>query len=274
MGTGIQESGFGNVSGTLDPDSHTVQLIVAYDGTEFLGFQRLSNGRSVQGTIEAAWLDLTNEAAKTIGAGRTDAGVHAFGQSVSFRTRCTIPTNRIPTALNGRLPSEIQVRKAVDRGDAFHARFSARERNYQYFVRRSGRPSPFWDRYSLLHTRELDLAPMRETAGLLSGSHDFRSFGSPDPGRSSQRDLRSVRIREWRNWLIISLTANAFLKGMARALVAQFLEVGRGEVTPLEIWERLRMCDRGVAGKAAPPTGLFLARVDYGSFEFRAPGSE
>jgi tRNA pseudouridine38-40 synthase len=247
----------------VNPDSHTLQLIVAYDGTGFHGFQRLSRGRTVQGTIEAAWLDLTGEAARITGAGRTDAGVHALGQSVSFLTDCPIPAARVAAALNRRLPPDIRVRRVAERGAEFHARFSAVQRRYQYWVRRTGRASPFWDRYSLLQTNPLNVEAMRETAALLVGSHDFRSFGSPDPGRTSQRDLRSVRFREWRNWLIVSITANAFLKGMARALVAQFLETGRGEATPLEIWQRLQERDRGVAGKAAPPNGLFLARVDY-----------
>ncbi|HEY3412976.1 MAG TPA: tRNA pseudouridine(38-40) synthase TruA [Armatimonadota bacterium] len=274
MESGIQDSGFVDGSRQLNPDSRTVQLIVAYDGTAFHGFQRLKHGRTVQGVLEAAWLSVTGETARLTGAGRTDAGVHALGQSISLRTEARIPIERIPRAMNGRLPADIMVRRAHERRDGFHARFSATQRTYRYFVRRCGRPSLFWDRYSLRETGALDVPAMRETAAGLLGTHDFRSFGLPQPDRSSLRDLRSVRFREWRGWLIISLTANAFLKGMARSLAAQFLEVGRGEASPLEIWTRLHACDRGVAGKAAPPNGLFLARVEYGSIEFRVPGSE
>jgi tRNA pseudouridine38-40 synthase len=251
----------------------TLQLIVAYDGTEFRGFQRLKQGRTIVGEIEAGWQGLTGRADRIIGAGRTDAGVHAFGQSVSLRTEARIPTDRVAAALNGRLPADIRARRAAERNDEFHARFSATQRTYQYFVRRTGRPSVLWDRFSLLETRALNVGEMRLAAECLLGSHDFRSFGTPDQGRPSQRELRYVRIREWRNWLIISLTANAFLKGMARTLVAQILEVGRGGATPRDIWNRLQACNRGVAGKSAPPSGLFLARVDYGSFEFRVPDS-
>lgn len=274
MGFGIQDTGFENGSRTLNPESRILQLIIAYDGTAFRGFQRLKQGRSVQGDLESAWLDLTGEAARLTGAGRTDAGVHALGQSISLRTGSRIPAERVPLAINSRLPSDIRVRRSQERGENFHARFSATQRTYCYFVRRCGRPSVFWERYSLLETGMLDVPAMRETAAGLLGTHDFRSFGSPQPDQSPLRDLQSVRFREWRGWLIISLTANAFLKGMARTLTAQFLEVGRGDASPLEIWSRLQACDRGVAGKAAPPNGLFLARVNYGSIEFRVPGSE
>lgn len=273
MGFGIPNAGFEGGSRTRNPESRTLQLIVAYDGTAFQGFQRLTQGRSVQGDLEAAWRQLTGTTDRTTGAGRTDSGVHALGQSVSLHTKAAIPADRVSIALNRRLPADIRVRSAVDRDERFHARFSATQRTYHYFIRRSGRPSVFWDRYSLLDTRSLDIGGMAMAAKALLGTHEFRSFGSPDPNRSSVRDLRSVRFKEWRGWLIIGLTANAFLKGMARTLVAQFLEVGRGDASPLEISDRLQACDRGVAGKSAPPNGLFLARVDYESVELRALGS-
>jgi tRNA pseudouridine38-40 synthase len=198
-----------------------------------------------------------------IGAGRTDAGVHAAGQVVSLITESGLPTDRVALALNGRLPRDNRARWARERDDRFHARFSARQRTYRYAVRRAGRPSVFLDRFSLLETRDLDLDAMRKTADLLLGSHEFRSFGSPEPGRTGVRDLRRVGFREWGCWLFVSLTANAFLKGMARTLTAQLLSAGRGEVSPLGVADRLKEEDRGVAGKAAPPNGLYLARVDY-----------
>ena len=246
--------------------SRTLQLVVSYDGTDFLGFQRLTRGRSVQGVLEAAWQAATGETVRTVGAGRTDAGVHAFGQVMSLRTECGLPADRVAFALNGRLPRDMKVRRAHERDDRFHARFSAEQRSYQYFIRRVGRPSVFQDRFSLLETRRLDVDAMRDAARLLLGTHDFRSFGSPDPGRTGLRDLRRVAFREWGPWLIVSLTANAFLKGMARTLTAQFLAAGRGELSPRDIWDRLQTQDRGVAGKSAPPNGLFLARVEYKSF--------
>ncbi|HEY3267382.1 MAG TPA: tRNA pseudouridine(38-40) synthase TruA [Armatimonadota bacterium] len=240
-----------------------IRLVLAYDGAAYQGFQRLKSGRSVQGELERAWRDLTGEAARTVVAGRTDAGVHALGQVVSFRTGAGIPVNRAATALNGRLPGSIRIRTAVEVDHAFHARFSATARTYQYFVRRRGRPSVVYDRFSLFAPGELNVPAMRRTGALLIGSHDFRSFGSPEPGKHGVRCLRSVRFKEWRGWLIVSITANAFLTGMARCLMTQFLEVGRGGATPDEIESRLKACDRNVAGKPAPPNGLFLARVEY-----------
>lgn len=243
----------------------TLQIVVAYDGTDFQGFQRLTSGRSVQGVLESAWRSATGETVRTVGAGRTDAGVHAFGQVISLRTGSGLPADRVALALNGKLPRDIRVRYARERDDRFHARFSARQRTYRYFVRRVGRPSVFHDRFSLLEPRPLDMEAMRAAGRLLVGTHDFRSFGSPDPGRTATRDLRRVAFRGWGPWLILSLTANAFLKGMARTLTAQFLAVGRGELTARDVWDRLQAQDRGVAGKSAPPNGLYLARVDYWS---------
>lgn len=263
MDTGIRGSGFGDGSGRLNPNCRTLQLVVAYDGTGFQGFQRLTAGRTVQGVLEAAWSGISGEAIRTVCAGRTDAGVHALGQSISFRTASPIPAEKVPVAMNGRLPADVRVRRALERGDEFHARFSATQRTYRYVVRRVGRQCVFRDRFSLLATSPLNVGEMRAAAKMLLGTHDFRSFGTPGLERTSIRDLRAVRFREWPGWLAVSLTANAYLKGMARTLVAQFLEVGRGEASPRDIWSRLQACDRGVAGKAAPPNGLYLARVDY-----------
>jgi tRNA pseudouridine38-40 synthase len=240
-----------------------LQLTVAYDGTDFQGFQRLSVGRTVQGTLEAAWRGVTGEDARTVCAGRTDAGVHALGQVVSLRTEAAIPLKRVAMALNGRLPPDVRVRSARERDEAFHARFSARARTYRYVVRRAGRPSVFRDRFSVLVPGALDTAAMRETARGLTGSHDFAAFGSPERGKTAVREMKRITFRESREWLVISLTANAFFRGMARCVVAQLLAVGAGAATPEDIYQRLRARDRNAAGKAAPPNGLYLARVEY-----------
>lgn len=241
----------------------TLQLVVSYDGTEFHGFQRLSRARSVQAVLEAAWREVTGEAARMVGAGRTDAGVHALGQVVSLRTGSGLPTRRVALALNGVLPPDVRVRRAGERDDAFHARFSAVQRTYRYLIRRRGRPSVFLDRFSLLETGSLDTEAMRETARLLVGCRNFQSFGSPGPGRHGVRHLRRAVVRECDGWLIISFTANAFLRSMARLLTERLLAVGRGEETPEDVEQRLMAADRRQGGKAASPRGLYLARVDY-----------
>jgi tRNA pseudouridine38-40 synthase len=243
--------------------TRTLQLTIEYDGTDFRGFQRLSAGRTVQGTLEAAWQGVTGESVRTVGAGRTDAGVHARAQVVSLRTQAGIPADRAAAALNGRLPADIRVRRARERDATFHARFTATGRTYRYLIRRGGGASVFKDRYSLLVTDPLDVPAMREAAEPLLGSHDFRAFGSADRGRTAVRRMRRITFRETGGWLVVSLTANAFLQGMARCLVAQFLAVGRGVVTPIEMYSRLAARDRNAAGKGAPPNGLYLAHVEY-----------
>jgi len=252
----------------------TLQLTVEYDGTDFQGFQRLSAGRTVQGTLEAAWREVTGEAARTTGAGRTDAGVHALRQVVSLRTEAGLPLANTARALNGRLPPDLRVRAACERDETFHARFSATERTYRYMIRRAGKPSVFQDRFSLLVREPLEIAAMRQAAERLLGSHDFRSFGSPEPGRTSVREMRRIAVREAGAWLVISLTANAFLRGMARCLVAQLLAAGRGALSPDAVQDRLRAQDRSTAGKSAPPQGLYLARVRYGGENERAMGRD
>lgn len=248
---------------TSDLHLRTLSLTVQYDGTDYHGFQRLAAGRSVQQTLETAWREMTGETVRTIGAGRTDAGVHATGQVVSLRTGVSIPVERVARAISGRLPGDVRVRSARERDSKFHARFSAKARTYRYLIRRRGRPSVFLDRYSLLVNELLDIEAMRDAAGPLLGSHDFRSFGSPEPGRTAVRDLRRITVRETGEWLVVRLTANAFLRGMARCLVAQLLCAGTGSLTAGDIEQRLQARDRNAAGKAAPPNGLYLARVHY-----------
>lgn len=252
-----------NVQPPISNLQRTLSLTIAYDGTDFQGFQRLSAGRTVQETVETAWREVTGEAVRAVGAGRTDAGVHATGQVMSLRTASALPVERAALALNGRLPPDVRVRGARERDDTFHARFSATARTYHYLVRRHGRPSVFLDRFSLLASGPLDVEAMREAARPLLGSHDFRSFGSPEPGRTAVRAMRRIAVRECGGRLVISLTANAFLRGMARCVVAQLLAAGAGRLTAGDMEQRLRARDRNAAGKAAPPNGLYLARVHY-----------
>lgn len=239
-------------------------LVVAYEGTAYRGFQIQKGGRTIQGELEKALGGIFGHAPRVMAAGRTDAGVHALGQVVNFRAEGSIPTDRIPRALNGLLPPDIVVRGAAEVPPSFHARYDATGKTYRYLIYTGGIPSPFWRRYSLMAGRSLDLAAMQQAAAFLVGTHDFRSFQAS--GSSVKRTVRTVSdisIREVPPLVIFEARADGFLYKMVRNIVGTCLEIGLGAMKPEDIREVLVRADRDAAGPTAPPEGLFLVRVDY-----------
>jgi tRNA pseudouridine38-40 synthase len=246
-----------------------IKLTLEYDGTDFAGFQTQGKGeRTVQETLESAVADLTGEAAGVLAAGRTDAGVHARGQVVNFRTGSRIPIERVPVALNGLLPRDIAVWRAEEVPLDFHARFCAKERTYIYLIWRAPNRSALWGRYSMHEPRPLDLVKIREAAGLLVGSRDFGAFANSggEPGSTLVRDLHRLDVRIIKSGRLIAIvaSANAFLRAMVRNIVGALLAVGRQEVTVEELAEVARVSDRiGNPCPTAPAQGLCLLRVEY-----------
>jgi tRNA pseudouridine38-40 synthase len=242
-----------------------IRLRLEYDGTCYHGWQRQADAVTIQGVVEAAVARLTGEAIALIGSGRTDAGVHAQGQVANFRTASAIPLKAFHQGLNSLLPRDIAVLEATEALPAFHARKSARAKTYEYRILNRLNPSPLNRHYAWWLAPPLDLAAMAAAALALSGEHDFTAFRAS--GSDNKNPVRRVLAAAWRDapggWLIFTITATGFLRGMVRSLVGTMAEVGRGKAPPTRLAELLASRTRHLAGPTAPPQGLYLVEVFY-----------
>jgi tRNA pseudouridine38-40 synthase len=241
---------------------------VEYDGTSYYGFQIQARRPTIQGTLEEVLTRLTGEGIRLRYAGRTDAGVHAVGQVISFRTRWRHSVADLERAWNALLPVDIAVRHVQSVADQqFHPRYSARSRVYRYTVWTAPWRSPMHSRHSHHEPRPLDVDRMNQAARLLVGEHDFAAFGQPTQGECT---VRSVAVAEWwrpedstKPLLLFTVEANAFLRRMVRSMVGILLEVGKGFRTVEDVAEVLAARDRRLAAPPAPPGGLCLMEVKY-----------
>lgn len=241
-----------------------LRLDLAYDGEPFRGFARQVGVRTVQGEIEDALGKLLQRDVFTVGAGRTDAGVHAMGQVMSTGDAPSgIDTIKLRDGLNAMLAPSIAFSSVAEAPPDFHARFSARSRTYVYAVNQSEIPDPFLARTCLQHGHRLDLDAMNEAAGHLLGSHDFSSFGRVSDDGSAQRTLLQLVCKREGDIIRIRARANAFIQQMVRSLVGTLLQVGQGKRSPDEIPSILAARDRSAAGPVSPPHGLCLVAVEY-----------
>lgn len=244
-----------------------IQLTVAYDGTEYCGFQRQRPGGrpSIQEELEKALECLLRQAVRVAGAGRTDAGVHAEKQVVSFTALNGIPMDRFPYAVNRLLPPEIVVTGAREVDEGFHARFSARSKVYRYTLWRERFPSPFWRRYAWHWPGHLDDRAMALAAAAMTGRRDFSAMGaSGRPVRESVRTVFRCDIETCGPLLVLRVEGNGFLYKMVRTMVGTLVEVGRGRWDPGRVEAILASRDRRQAGPTAPAHGLCLEDVTYG----------
>jgi tRNA pseudouridine38-40 synthase len=240
-----------------------VRLTLAYDGTGFRGWQRQRGLRTIQGVLEDALERLLGGVPKLATAGRTDAGVHARAQVVSFDT--AVDPDRIAHALNGMLAPEVVVVDARVAPNGFDARFSATAREYRYRIDLGEVPDPFSARYVWHRPGEPAVAEMRRAASLLIGEHDFASFcRRPPDDRHTVRDLERLSIVREDTRLEVAARADAFLHQMVRSLVGTLLAVGDGKLGGGSMPDILEARDRAAAGPLVPPHGLTLERVFYG----------
>ncbi|MBN1882098.1 MAG: tRNA pseudouridine(38-40) synthase TruA [Deltaproteobacteria bacterium] len=243
----------------------TIKLVIAYDGTDFHGWQVQPGTRTVQGEIESILSLMTGTPTRLYGAGRTDAGVHALGQVGHFRTESAIGREDFFRGLNGLLSDDIGILSVEDVSGNFDARRSATARVYRYFISEGGAPLPFTRRY-VWHMREmLDLERMTRAASHLIGTHDFASFaGAGGDDEVTIRDVYALVLSRNRGGIIeICVEANAFLRHMVRNIAGTLVEVGRGRRDPDEMPDLILAKDRAAAGETAPARGLFLVEVKY-----------
>jgi tRNA pseudouridine38-40 synthase len=247
-----------------------LKLTLAYDGTEFAGWQVQPNAPTVQGTLASAIGRLTGEKVLPQGSGRTDAGVHALAQVASFATASSIPTENWVKALNDILPASIRVVEAAEAPPDFHARKSAQAKTYRYGIYRGAICSPLRARYVWHFPFPLDEGAMAAAAKLVVGEHDFTSFAAVDPERGLEglpvSNVRRVFFSDWERDgedLVYTIRGNGFLHHMVRNLVGTFIQVGKGTLAPSDIGKILSVCERSAAGATAPASGLFLVSVEY-----------
>ncbi len=247
-----------------------LKLTLAYDGSEFHGWQVQPGLPTVQGTLAEAITRVTGNHVLPQGSGRTDAGVHALAQVASCALDTPIPSANLVVALNDVLPAAIRVLAIEDVAPAFHARKSARAKTYRYRVYRGRICPPFLARYVHHHPFPLDEAAMSAAAGLVEGDHDFTSFAAVDPERGREEDepsnRRTVFSSSWSrsgDELVYTIRGNGFLHHMVRNLVGTFLLVGKGSLKPADISRILESRDRSAAGPTAPAVGLYLVNVEY-----------
>ncbi|QHE59764.1 tRNA pseudouridine(38-40) synthase TruA [Rossellomorea vietnamensis] len=246
-----------------------VKCTIAYDGTYFHGYQVQPRERTVQGLIESILSTIHKGVSVRIsGSGRTDAGVHANGQVFHFDTPLSIPEEKWPIVLNTRLPDEVTVKEAVFVSTDFHSRFSVEQKEYRYRIYTGEARSPFNRHFALHYPHTLSVPDLERAARHLIGEHDFTSFCSAKTEVEDKvRTIHRIDIQEHEEEIIFSFVGNGFLYNMVRILVGTLLEVGTGNRSADEIPGILEARDRNQAGKTAPPHGLYLWKVDYGSDE-------
>jgi tRNA pseudouridine38-40 synthase len=280
---------------------HNFKLTIAYDGTDFHGWQIQPGQPTIQGALTEVLRRITQEELTLDAAGRTDAGVHARGQVASFKTHAELAAEEYQRALNAMLPAAIRIREAEEMGPDFHARWMAEAKTYQYRIYRGRVVPPFRWRYVLHDAWPLDFAAMAEAAQCFEGEHDFTSFAASTGSEEEDRNRVTVRsvyrselvrtggdggageelnfagepARCGEEWVYV-IRGKSFLRHMVRKIVGTLLEVGRGRLAPQEIAPLFALRDRSRSGPTAPPQGLCLQSVEYpdptASLERAIPG--
>ena len=247
-----------------------LKLTIAYDGTDFVGWQVQPNGISVQAVLETAWLSVTGETLRITASGRTDSGVHALGQVCSLGTNSTLETHVLLRALNNKTPKSLSILQVQEAPEKFHAIRDATQKTYRYSIQHGRIRDPFDQRYRWFTPRPLNVEQMCEAAQHLLGTHDFSSFEAAGSDRVDrirtifQLNLKPTQWEQFR-YLDIEITANGFLYNMVRNIVGTLAVVGHGRESPSWVREVLQQQDRQAAGPTAPAHGLRLVSVKYGS---------
>ena len=242
-----------------------IKLTVAYDGTDYCGWQVQPNGMTVEEILNRELSALTGEEVKVIGASRTDAGVHAEGNVAVFDTETGIPAERIAYALNCRLPEDIVAVKSEEVPGDRHPRYQCSVKTYEYRILNREMPDPVCRRSTVHVSYPLNLGDMRTAAGYLKGEHDFKSFCSPHTEvKDTVRTVHSLEIEKEGDIITVRISGNGFLYNMVRIIVGTLINVGRGACPPEKVKEILEARDRRKAAATAPAKGLVLKHIRYG----------
>lgn len=250
-------------------EEKNIKLVIAYDGTDYRGWQYQREGPTIQSTIEGSLSKITGSPVSLTASGRTDAGVHAMNQVANFKTSSRLPPDVIRKALNSMLPGDIFIRGASYESPLFHARYHASSKVYEYRILNREEPDIFQRRFLWHIRRPLVLPEMAGCLQWLRGTHDFSSFKASGSGNVNPvRTIHSAELIEnGGGFVTVRIEADGFLRHMVRNIVGTMVEVGLGAVKPESFKEILDARDRGLAGPTAPPQGLFLMKVNYRGFD-------
>jgi tRNA pseudouridine38-40 synthase len=252
-----------------------IRLLIQYEGTAYNGWQVQPGAVTIQGLIEQYLRKITGEETHVLGAGRTDAGVHALGLVACFRTLSRLAPHTFQNALNAHLPCDIRIMQADEADESFHARFSAKGKSYFYLISTDRILTPFLHRYVWRLPFDLDSAAMKESIASFAGTHDFSAFrGSGCGAKTAVRTIVEASVRELDmlefmtvrlegNFIKFRFEGDAFLRHMVRNMVGTIVEVGKGRIKPGDIVSIMKRADRRCAGPTAPASGLFLERIHY-----------
>ncbi len=250
--------------GANHADLKRVKLTVAYDGTNYCGWQIQPGCPTIESELNRHLSELLGEEIHVIGASRTDAGVHALGNVAVFETENRMPAEKISYALNTRLPEDIRIQESREVAADFHPRFSRTVKTYEYKICNRRFPDPCSRLYSLFYYRDLDAARMQQAGNYLVGAHDFTSFCTNRPEITDRvRTIYSLDVSRDRDRITVRIRGNGFLYNMVRIIVGTLLKVGSRMMEPEEIPEILKARDRGCAGDTARPQGLTLVSIEY-----------
>ena len=242
-----------------------IALVVEYDGTDYYGFQFQEDRPTIQSELEQAILRLTGERTRVTAASRTDTGVHALSQVVSFRTDSRLPLHNFVSGLNFYLPTAIAVKAAYRQKTGFHVQRTAVSRQYDYHILNTSNRSPLRERFSYLVPEALNLTTMQKACQSLIGEHDFASFtsGTGNLIKNTVRTVYQAGIRRDGDLVIFTIVANSFLTHQVRNTVGALIKVGLDKISPEEFYSIIKRKKPGLAGPKAPASGLYLVKVNY-----------
>ena len=242
-----------------------IKMTISYDGSRYKGFQRLKdNDMTIQGKIEDVLSKMANESIEIIGSGRTDMGVHAYGQVANFKTKCSLSIEKMKSYLYDYLPEDIVITSLEEVDERFHSRYNAKSKVYLYKIYNNKFHNPFLRKYTTHIPKKLDIDLMKQASKYFIGEHDFTSFASSKSKKKSNvRTIYSINIKEENDLIEIYFEGNGFLYNMVRIMTGALIDVGHKKISPKDIKIMIEQKDRTKSSDTAPSKGLYLYEVNY-----------